>query len=183
MLQQTSSQTVGPFFSIGMTYGELNNLVNDDVQGERIYLRGRVFDGDGKGVNDAVVEIWQADAAGIYKHPDDARHGGADAAFFGYGRASTDDEGNYSFKTIRPGAVGDQAPHLAVRVFMRGLLMHVITRMYFVDEENSADSVLSAVPADRQHTLIAQRDDSEGTPIYRFDINMQGENETVFFTP
>ena len=182
-LQQTTSQTVGPFFSIGMTYGELNNMVNDDAQGERIYLRGRVLDGNGVGVNDAVVEIWQADANGVYNHPEDNRQGEADGAFFGFGRASTDDNGRYSFKTIKPGAVGDQAPHLNVRIFMRGLLLHVVTRLYFSDIDNAADAILNAVPADRRHTMIAQRDDSEGTPIYRLDFHMQGDAETVFFEP
>ncbi len=177
MNRQTASQTVGPFFSIGMTYGNLNNLINDDVVGERIYLRGRVFDGNGVGVNDAVVEIWQADADGVYGQSSD------DGGFFGFGRAATDDDGRYVFKTIKPGAVDDMAPHLNVRIFMRGLLLHVVTRVYFSDVDNSADFTLATVPADRKHTLIAQRDDGEGTPIYRLDFNMQGANETVFFEP
>ena len=181
MNQQTSSQTVGPYFSIGMTYSTLNQMARDGVVGERIYLRGRVFDGDGASVNDAVVEIWQADANGIYAHAQDARHGDADAAFFGYGRAATDDDGYYSFKTIKPGAVGEMAPHLNVRVFMRGLLLHTVTRFYFADEDNSADEIFNSIPADRRHTITMQRDDSEGTPIYRLDIHMQGERETVFF--
>ncbi|MGB1252279.1 MAG: protocatechuate 3,4-dioxygenase subunit alpha [Candidatus Promineifilaceae bacterium] len=183
MLQQSSSQTVGPFFSIGMTYGELNQMVQDDTVGQRIYLRGRVFDGDGQGVNDAIVEIWQADANGIYNHPLDRQQADADGAFFGHGRAATDAVGNYWFKTIKPGSVDGMSPHLAVRVLMRGLLLHVVTRFYFSDEDNSADPILSAVSAERRHTLIAQRDDSEGTPIYRLDIHMQGDLETVFFEP
>ena len=121
-----------------MTYGDLNNLVNDDVVGERIFLRGRVLDGNGAGVNDAVVEIWQADADGVYSQSSD------DAAFFGFGRAATDDDGRYAFKTIKPGAVDDMAPHLNVRIFMRGLLLHVVTRIYFSDVDNSADSTYCA---------------------------------------
>ena len=183
MAQQTSSQTVGPFFSIGMTYGTLNQMVNDTTVGERIYIRGRVLDGDGVGVNDAVVEIWQADANGIYAHPEDRRNAEADGAFFGYGRSATDDDGNYWFKTIKPGAIGKMAPHCNVRIFMRGLLLHVITRLYFSDENNSGDATLQAIPETRRGTVIAQRDDSEGTPIYRLDFNMQGDQETVFFEP
>ncbi len=183
MKQQTSSQTVGPFFSIGMTYGDLNNLVKADTVGERIYVRGRVLDGNGVGVNDAVVEIWQADASGIYNHPNDPQHAAADGAFFGHGRAATDDAGSYWFKTIRPGASGDMAPHLMVRVLMRGLLLHTVTRLYFGDVDNSADSTLNSVPTERRHTIVAQRDPNEATPTFHFDIHMQGENETVFFKP
>ena len=182
-LLQSSSQTVGPFFKIGMTYGELNIMVNDDTQGERIMLRGRVLDGNGVPVDDAVVEIWQADANGIYNHPNDAQQGQADPAFFGFGRASSDDDGHYWFKTIKPGKVGEQAPHMAMRVLMRGMLLHANSRIYFSDEDNGSDEILQAIPAERQHTLIAQRKDLEGTPTYFLDINMQGDNETVFFEP
>ncbi|MEM8862341.1 MAG: protocatechuate 3,4-dioxygenase subunit alpha, partial [Chloroflexota bacterium] len=168
---------------IGMTYGDLNIMVNDETQGERIRIRGQVFDGNGKTVDDATIEIWQADANGIYNHPNDPSHSNADPAFFGFGRAETDDDGRYWFKTIKPGKVGDQAPHLVVRVFMRGMLLHANSRLYFSDEDNSMDEILSGVPAERQHTLIAQRNDIEGTPTYMFDVNMQGENELVFFEP
>ena len=181
--QQTASQTVGPFFKIGMTYGKLNEMVQEETAGERLYLRGHVFDGNGAPVDDAIVEIWQADANGIYNHPEDARQADADNAFFGFGRASTDDHGAYNFRTIKPGAVADMSPHLNIRIFMRGLLLHTVTRIYFSDEENGADQILASVPADRRHTLIAQRDGREGTPTYRLDFHMQGENETVFFEP
>ena len=181
--KQTASQTVGPFFKIGLDYGNRNNMVNDDTQGERIHIRGRVLDGDGQPVDDAMVEIWQADANGVYNHPGDAQQAAADPAFFGFGRAATDDEGWYSFKTIKPGRVGAQAPHLLLHLFMRGMLLHASSRLYFSDEDNSEDAVLRGVPAERRHTLIGQRNDREGTPTYRFDINMQGPNETVFFEP
>ncbi len=172
MLQQTPSQTVGPFFSIGMTYGTLNDLVKADSVGERIWVRGRVLDGDGNGVNDAVVEIWQAGADGVY-------NGG----FFGFGRSATDDNGSYWFRTIKPGSLEGMSPHLNVRIFMRGMLLHAVTRLYFGDEDNADDPLLDGVSAERRHTLIAQRDDSDGTPTYRLDFHMQGENETVFFEP
>ena len=158
-------------------------MVKDDTNGERIYIRGRVYDGDGNGINDAAIEIWQADANGIYDHPTDERRADSDTAFFGHGRAGTDDNGDYWFKTIKPGAVGEMAPHLMVRVFMRGILLHAVTRLYFDDEDNSADAILQSVPAERRQTLIAQRDDREGTPSYRFDIHMQGDLETAFFEP
>ena len=180
---QTSSQTVGPFFKIGMTYNDLNIMVNDATEGERITIGGYVYDGNGNPVDDAVIELWQADANGIYNHPSDAGQANADQGFFGFGRASTDDDGRYHFKTIKPGRVGDQAPHILVRIFMRGMLLHANTRLYFSDEENGADAVLNMVPEDRRHTIIAVRDDREGTPNYRYDVNMQGENETVFFEP
>ena len=183
MLQQTCSQTVGPFFKIGMTYGELNNMVNDETQGERIVIRGSVFDGNGNGVDDAVVEIWQADAHGVYAHGEDGRHADADPAFFGHGRSSTDDEGKYWFNTIKPGVVDGMARHCNVRILMRGLLLHVVTRLYFSDEDNTADEILKLVPAERRHTLIAQRDDRFGTPVYHLDFHMQGDQETVFFEP
>lgn len=173
MKQQTASQTVGPFFHIVTKYGTWNDVITDDTPGERIYIRGVVYDGNGVPVNDAAVEIWQAQANGSY----------ADDGSFGFGRAATDDNGAFWLKTIKPGAVGEQAPHINVRVFMRGLLLHTVTRLYFADEDNAADEILNTVPAERRHTMIAQRDDSEGTPIYRWDIHMQGENETVFFEP
>jgi len=183
MRQQTASQTVGPFFSIGMVYGELNNLVQEKTAGERINLTGRLLDGDGVPVSDGVVEIWQADANGIYNHNKDARQSGADGAFFGYGRSGTNGEGVYSFRTIRPGVVDGMTPHVNVRILMRGLLLHVVTRLYFSDEDNSADPILNNVPKERRHTLIAQRDERDGTPLYRLDFRMQGEDETVFFEP
>jgi len=187
MKQQTASQTVGPFFSIGMVYGELNNLIQDKTAGERINLMGRLLDGDGAPVSDGVIEIWQADANGIYNHSKDTRQSDADGAFFGYGRSGTNGEGIYTFRTIRPGIVGDtgvdMAPHINVRILMRGLLLHAVTRLYFSDEDNSADPILNNVPEERRHTLIAQRDDSEGTPLYRLDFRMQGDGETVFFEP
>ena len=181
--QQTASQTVGPFFKIGMTYGTLNNLVNDGTAGEHIHVCGRVLDGNDTPVDDAIVEIWQADAQGIYNHPEDARQAEADETFFGFGRAATDDDGRYAFKTIKPGIVEGMSPHLNVRIFMRGLLLHTVTRIYFSDEDNSTDPILANMPTDRQHTLIAERADRQGTPIYRLDFHMQGENETVFFEP
>jgi protocatechuate 3,4-dioxygenase alpha subunit len=179
-LKQTPSQTVGPYFAFGLAAQQHHfdsNQVADGVLAEnQIRIVGRVIDGDGKPINDALVEIWQADAEGLYGQP----------GFKGFGRqgTGTNPEFSFVFNTIKPGAVDDrQAPHLTFLVFMRGLLSHVFTRMYFSDETvaNAADPVLALVPPERRHTLIATRDDNGAGPVYRFDIVMQGENETVFF--
>lgn len=191
---QTPSQTVGPYFAYGLTsdqygYAALKavagpDLLEGDTPGERITIVGRVLDGAGAPVDDALIEIWQADAEGRYTHPADAR--GANAPFRGFGRCGTgtDPERRFSFRTIRPGAPGDgQAPHISVIVFMRGLLTHTYTRLYFSDleAENAADPVLQSVPGDRRDTLIAERMDGPDGTVYHFDIHMQGDRETVFF--
>jgi protocatechuate 3,4-dioxygenase, alpha subunit len=187
----TPSQTVGPYYAIALTPGGYdwtpsvgNNLVTPDASGERIRIEGRVLDGDGKPVNDAMIEIWQADAAGRYAHPADKR-ANPNAAFKGFGRAGTDESGSYGFETVKPGAVagpnGPQAPHVVVAVFARGLLRQCYTRLYFSDDAaNDADPVLRLVPQERRATLIAQRQGGEHA-VYRFDIRLQGEGETVFF--
>ena len=188
----TPSQTVGPYFAIALTPGDYdwaptvgNNLVTPDASGERIAIEGRVLDGDAKPVDDALVEIWQADGAGRYAHPGDAR-ANPNAAFKGFGRAGTDESGRYRFDTIKPGVVpgpnGSQAPHVLLAVFARGMLRHFFTRLYFSDEAgNDADPILRLVPPERRATLIARREDGGTHALYRFDIRLQGENETVFF--
>jgi protocatechuate 3,4-dioxygenase alpha subunit len=191
--KQTPSQTVGPYFAYGLTskqYGYQQTsiaegvLVGEDTEGERITLIGRVFDGEGKPVSDAMIEIWQADAQGRYAHPADPR--GSNSDFVGFGRlgTGTDPQNRFQFQTVKPGPVGaDQAPHITLILFMRGLLTHLYTRIYFSDEEtaNASDPVLSAVPADRRRTLIAARSDGTNGVEYRIDIHMQGPEETVFF--
>lgn len=189
----TPSQTVGPFFAYCLTprgydFSELvlNDLVTDDASGERIRIEGRVFDGDGQPVTDAMIEIWQADAQGRYAHPADGR-AAPNARFRGFGRAGTDEEGRYGFTTVKPGRVpgpdgGLQAPHINVHVFARGVLRHMMTRIYFADEAaNEADPILALVPAERRGTLLARRDGQHDLPVYVFDIRLQGEDETVFF--
>ena len=189
----TPSQTVGPFFAPALTPGNDypwhqpigNDLITPDASGERIRIEGRVFDGDGAPVNDSMIEIWQADAAGRYAHPADKQR--PNAKFTGFGRAGTDAEGRFSFRTIKPGAVAGldgkpQAPHILVAVFARGLPRHAYTRIYFSDEPGNAnDPILTLVPPDRRGTLIAQREGKHDGPAYVFDIRLQGENETVFF--
>jgi protocatechuate 3,4-dioxygenase alpha subunit len=192
-LKQTPSQTVGPFFAYGLTpeqYGYAfrslagPDLVEGDTPGERIRIIGRVLDGEGRPVPDAMVEIWQADGEGRYAHPADQR--GSNVRFKGFGRCGTgtDPEHRFAFETIKPGRVGDgQAPHVNVIVFMRGMLCHVYTRIYFDDEAeaNARDPVLASVEEARRHTLVAVRDTAPGGTVYRFDLRMQGPEETVFF--
>lgn len=192
-LRQTPSQTVGPFFAYALApeqYGyDLasiagGSLIEGDVPGQRIRIEGRVLDGKGEVVPDAMIEIWQADGEGRYAHPADPR--GSNIAFRGFGRVGTgtDPEARYIFDTIKPGSVdGKQAPHINVIVFMRGLLLHAYTRIYFSDEAaaNARDPVLASVPAERRKTLIAIKDETSADVVYRLDIHMQGPDETVFF--
>ena len=183
-LHPTASQTVGPFLRIGLAPMTITEIAAPDVPGERFTLRGRVFDGDGAPVNDALIEVWQANAEGRYAHPDDTQEKPPTPQFLGFGRSPTDDEGAFHFTTIKPGPVPGpdgqpQAPHLVVVVFMRGLLRHLVTRLYFPDEPaNETDPVLSLVPTDRRATLIA-RLAPDGA--LEWDIHLQGADETVFF--
>jgi protocatechuate 3,4-dioxygenase alpha subunit len=190
----TPSQTVGPFFAYGLTSNGkydwndafTNNLVSPDTSGERIRIEGRVFDGDGAPVPDCMLEIWQADAQGRFSDPQDQR-ALPNSSFKGFGRCGTDGNGGYAFDTIKPGMVPDpdgqpQAPHILVAIFARGMLLQNYTRIYFDGEaSNAADPVLALVPADRRATLIAEREPSNGNAVYRLDIRLQGDNETVFF--
>lgn len=188
----TPSQTVGPFFAYGLTaaqYGYDFGQVFDGVlalphaPGEHIVLEGRVFDGDGNPIHDAMVEISQADAQGRYPaSAEEVRSSG----FRGFARAGTgtDPQNRFVFRTVKPGAEApDEAPHINVIVFMRGLLLHAFTRVYFSDEAeaNGRDPALQAVPGARRHTLVAQRREEGGVGVYRLDIRMQGPEETVFF--
>ncbi|MFP6747773.1 MAG: protocatechuate 3,4-dioxygenase subunit alpha [Alphaproteobacteria bacterium] len=189
--KQTPSQTIGPYFSYGLTpeqygydYKQLvgNTLAEDGV--EAITIRGQVFDGNGNTVRDAILELWQADSQGRYAHPDDPR--GSNTGFGGFARVGTGTlaEHYFEFHTVKPGAIGDgQAPHITLVVFMRGLFNHVYTRIYFSDEAaaNQDDPVLTSIDQGRRATLIAHRDDGAEGMVYRFDIHMRGELETVFF--
>jgi protocatechuate 3,4-dioxygenase, alpha subunit len=168
----TPSQTVGPYLSIGLPWEDGPDVVPEGTAGE-ILIWGTVFDGAGEIVPDALIETWQADADGRFDHPDDPR--GAVKGFRGFGRCPTDNDGSYSIRTILPGALPGQAPHIDVSVFARGLLHRVVTRIYFADD--ASDPVLASVPEERRSTLIAVK--SGGG--YRFDVRLQGEGETVFF--
>ncbi len=193
---QTPSQTVGPFFAYGLVPEQYNygfssvaggDMTTEAVEGQHIRLIGQVFDGAGDLVPDALIEIWQANSHGRYNHPaDDRRDNLLDPAFKGFGRVGTGTtpDSRFSFDTIKPGSVdGKQAPHLNMTILMRGLLLHVYTRVYFSDEAeaNADDPVLSSVPEERRETLIARRDVNLPGRVYRFDVHMQGPDETVFF--
>jgi len=184
----TSSQTVGPFFHAALLRDGQSTLVAPETQGERIAIEGQVTDGAGAPITDAMIEIWQANGAGRYDHPADTQDKPVDPAFHGFGRAGTDATGHYRFETIRPGAVPGrgnslQAPHIAVTIFTRGLLLHVTTRLYFAGEAlNDTDPVLALVPDEAaRRTLIATPVADRPIPTYRFDIRLQGDRETVFF--
>jgi protocatechuate 3,4-dioxygenase alpha subunit len=205
---QTPSQTVGPFFHYGLPWKGGADLVGQSdmgarpelfpeahyvlnlappkgaVSGETIVLEGVVYDAGGQPVPDAMIEIWQANAAGRYASPDDHRTDlPLDEGFIGFGRASTSEEGIYRFRTVMPGAVPGpgnslQAPHIAVSVFGRGLIKRLVTRVYFAGQEaNETDPILALVPIERRDTLIARKVDDA----WRFDIVLQGARETVFF--
>jgi len=190
-LPLTSSQTVGPFFHDAMMREDArcDVLVSDTTEGKRIRVEGRVLDGDGAGVPDAVIEIWQANHHGRYNHPSDTRDLPLDPAFTGYGRIATQSDGKFCFTTIKPGPVPfdrrrSQAPHISVAVLGRGLLNHLYTRIYFDDESATADDpILLAVDPERRPTLVARRVDAESGDgvVYQMDIVLQGAGETVFF--
>ena len=180
-LVQTPSQTVGPYFAIGLPWPDGPEVVPVGTPGS-FWIRGTVHDGVGEPIPDALVETWQADPDGRFNHPDDPR--GAAGDFRGFGRSPADSQGLYAVHTVKPGPVpfNDgrmQAPHIAVTIMSRGLLDRVVTRIYFDDEDaaNAADPVLAEVPPARRRTLIARRT-PEG---YHLDFYLQGSDETVFF--
>lgn len=179
-LVATPWQTVGPFFSIGLDWPNAHDMAGHD---DSIEIEGLLNDGDGNPVMDGMIELWQADGAGRYAHPADRQNTEADSAFRGFGRCATTPCG-FRFRTIKPGRVpfprgGLQAPHILVGVMARGLLRRLTTRLYFADEpSNAEDPILALVPPERRNTLLAK---PEGDGIYRFDIRLQGPEETVFF--
>jgi protocatechuate 3,4-dioxygenase alpha subunit len=186
-LVPTPSQTVGPYFSLGLTSKHpVPRIAAPQAKGERVRLTCRVFDGDGAPVKDSLLEIWQADADGKYNHPDDPQPKLADPECRGFGRMGTNEDGACQFETIKPGRVpapgnGWQAPHLNLAVYARGMLKQFYTRIYFAgDPANPEDSVLALVPEERRGTLLAQPDPT-APGAWRFDIHLQGELETVFF--
>lgn len=192
-LTPTASQTVGPFFHLGVCFLTRQHLEAQGISGELVTIRGRVLDGDGKALPDALLEVWQADAVGRYPadHSGSAAEESSSPRFQGFGRVETDQDGVFCFTTVKPGPVpyldrGMQAPHIVVTLFSRGLLKPLWTRFYFPDEPgNAEDPVLKLVPADRRATLIARRtSESAGSSrpnILEWNVVMQGDGETVFF--
>ncbi len=198
-LKETASQTAGPYVHIGLAPGaagfkifdqELgHDIAGPNAAGERIVVEGLVIDGTGAPLKDVLIEIWQANAAGVYPHPADKRSGEVEEGFRGWGRViSNFDTGLWSFETVKPGVVPGRngrpmAPHLNLWIVARGINIGLNTRMYFGDEEeaNAKDPVLNLIEqANRRPTLIAKREERDGKIVYRFDIRLQGENETVF---
>jgi len=184
MAELTPFQTVGPFFAICLGEPGRAELATNGALGRRIIIEGTVFDGSGALVPDALVEIWQANAAGRYAHPEDEQEKPIDPNFSGYGRAPTDDAGHFEIETIMPGRVPGpddslQAPHLLLGILARGILTRLVTRMYFEDEPSTKeDPILALVPARRRETLLARR---VRDGVYHFDLRLQGDGETVFF--
>ncbi|HEX7249207.1 MAG TPA: protocatechuate 3,4-dioxygenase subunit alpha [Burkholderiales bacterium] len=178
----TGEATIGPFFPPRYVDAGANDLTQFDdhkAAGEAIEIVGVVRQEDGAPLDNLVVEIWQADAKGVYRHPADPRHREADPKFFGWGRAATDKDGRYAFRTIRPGAPRGRARHINFMVMFSGLMRILKTTMFFPGEEaNAADPVCKAVPKARRHLLVAR---AEAPGRYRFDLKLRGENETPFF--
>jgi protocatechuate 3,4-dioxygenase alpha subunit len=183
-LRASTSQTIGPYLRIGLEWMVIEDLAPHGVAGQRLRIEGRVSDGDGKPVNDAAVEIWQANSHGKYASPDDPQEKPVEPGFRGYGRSLTDEAGRFRFRTIKPGPVPGpdgkpQAPHVVVTIFMRGLLKQLVTRLYFPEEPSNADDpILKLVPPERRATLIARK---TGDGELEWNVNLQGSNETVFF--
>lgn len=183
-LYATANQTVGPYLHIGLAWLYTSNIAGPRIAGERVAVQGRLLDGDGAPVSDGLIEIWQANSRGKYAHPEDKQKKPLDKGFRGFGRIPTDEKGAFKFVTVKPGRVPGpggklQAPHLVIAVFMRGLLKHLATRMYFPDEPaNAQDAVLKLVPAERRATLVARR---KAKGLLEWNILLQGAGETTFF--
>ncbi|RBY98131.1 protocatechuate 3,4-dioxygenase subunit alpha [Blastococcus sp. TF02-8] len=181
-LGTTPSATVGPYLAIGLTWPDGVYAAEEGTAGG-FWIRGRVTDGNGDVVPDALIETWQADPDGRFASPEDPRGASTYPGFRGYARAQTL-SGEFEVFTLKPGRVPDgegglQAPHIDVSVFARGLLDRVVTRIYFADEAdaNAEDAVLRGLSEDQRATLLA----TPGEDGYRFDVSLQGERETVFF--
>jgi protocatechuate 3,4-dioxygenase alpha subunit len=192
MPERTPSQTVGPFLHIGLVQGAYGSreifspaVADPGMPGTHVRIEGRVLDGEGAPLPDALIELWQADHQGRYAHPADGRPL-ASNSFRGFGRCATDKAGAFHFATIKPGPVPGpngttQAPHINVGILARGLVKRLFTRIYFPGEPaNASDAILALVPADRRATLIAMADAAR-PGVLRFDIRLQGADETVFF--
>ena len=184
----SGNQTVGPYLHIGLNWLVTRDIAGKGVKGERVTIAGRLIDGDGAGVNDGLIEIWQANAAGRYAHPEDNRADIAlDPYFLGFGRCALDQSGGFRFRTVQPGRVPGpgntlQAPHIALGIAGPGFLKRLATRIYFADcrAENAEDPILGFVPEERRSTLLAVQEPGQEN-LYRFDIRLSGERETVFF--
>lgn len=196
MARQTASNTIGPFFHHIMTPEEHglkgvvdHRLADKKSKGERIRVEGRILDAEGKPLRAAMLEIWQANAAGRYNSPaDDRKEVKLDKKFTGFGRVSAGNRGKFVFETIKPGSVpsagnAPQAPHINLTLFAAAIHSHLFTRLYFSDEieANDIDPVLNSIGDKRRGTLIAKRKNTKDGAVYRFDVRLGGDGETVFF--
>lgn len=185
-LKATSSQTVGPFFRIGLNWLYSDHLAGEIATGQKIEVSGKILDADGNPIPDAILELWQANAEGKYAHPEDTQEKPIVPQFQGFGRVSTEENGAFHFTTIKPGRVPGpsgrlQAPHIVVSIFMRGLLRRLVTRIYFPDDpSHREDFALTQVEPSRRHTLIAQKSPANPSQLI-WNVYMRGPNETVFF--
>lgn len=180
------SQTVGPFYAIGLDHLVSEAIAGSSVSGQQLTISGTVFDGSGEPIPDAILELWQATPDGQFPRAECIVAKDASSEFAGFARLSTHDGGNFRVSTVKPGSIPYldgrlQAPHIVVLVFMRGLMRHLVTRVYFSDEAgNATDPILQMVPEDRRSTLIARRVEG-AVPAFEWNIHMQGKDETVFF--
>ena len=173
----TGEATIGPFFPpryVDQGANDLTVFEGRKTKGEAIEIHGRVMQEDGSTLENLIVEIWQPDAGGIFRHPADPRHAQADPDFFGWGRAATDAKGAYRFRTIRPGAPEGRLAHINFMVMFSGLMRILKTTMFFVE---GPDPVLDAVAISRKKLLVAVKSEN----VFTFDIRLRGENETPFF--
>ena len=199
-LKETPSQTAGPYVHIGLAPGaagfqiyeqELGqDIAGPNAKGERIRVEGLVIDGTGSPVKDVLLEVWQANSDGVYPHPEHANHDTVEEGFRGWGRVITNFEtGEWAFDTVKPGALMGRngqmmAPHINLWIVARGINVGLNTRLYFDDEAeaNAADPIINVIEWEkRRETLIAKRSERDGETVYRFDIRLQGDDETVFF--
>ena len=182
----TASQTVGPYFRIGLSYLDSIALCTEETPGKHITVSGQIFDANGAPVPDAQVELWQADDQGRFAGYDPAESGSVSEGFTGFARVAVNERGAFKFHTVYPGSVATldgetQAPHIVLMLSMRGILKQLYTRIYFAeDPRNTDDPVLSAVPAERRKTLIAELIPAISNE-YLWNIRLQGADETVFF--
>jgi protocatechuate 3,4-dioxygenase alpha subunit len=187
MLTESGWATVGPFFHSVLPWKGGGEMAKPETKGERITILGRVLDAQGKPINDAMIELWQANAAGRYNHPEDKGQGEIDPSFLGFGRVTADAEGYFTVSTIKPGEVRGlgntlQAPHIDISIFARGVLKRLVTRLYFAgDPGNATDPVLGLIEErERRSTIMATQDPSEAGR-WLFTIHLGGPRETVFF--
>jgi protocatechuate 3,4-dioxygenase alpha subunit len=179
--------TIGPFFHSVMPWKEGGRMAKPETKGERITILGRVLDAEGKPINDAMIELWQANAAGRYDHPEDEGPGELDPSFQGFGRVAADAQGYFTVETIKPGRVRGlgnslQAPHIEISIFARGVLKRLVTRLYFVgDPANDSDPVLGLIEEGQRRSTIMAVQDPEKPSRWLFTLHLGGPNETVFF--